>query len=67
MSDHDVIDSKYGYPLLSCLCWVKSMDPDSEMVYIGYVMVPDLGPVLRAHGFDLGICVAAAWLSCCLE
>ena len=30
------------------------MGPCSEMVWNGYVVVPDSGPILRAHGFDLG-------------
>ena len=33
------------------------MDRFSEMVDNGYVRIPDDGSRLRAHGFDLGMCV----------
>ena len=31
------------------------MGPYSEMVCTGYVVVPDSAPILKAHGFDLGV------------
>ena len=43
------------------------MGPCSEMVYNGYVKIPDEGTILRTHGFDLrfGTSLFGAWL-CCL-
>ena len=41
-----VIESKYGHLIwevtfFPCLCGVRNMGPYSEMVYNGYVVVPD--------------------------
>ena len=29
------------------------MGPYSELVYSGYILIPDFGPILRARDFDL--------------
>ena len=33
------------------------MDPCVDLVHTGYVRIPDSGSMLRAHGFDLRVCL----------
>ena len=39
-------------PLMSCLCWVRSLGPDRYMVYSGHIRVEGLGLMLRPHGSE---------------